>query len=140
MSGESVCDEIVAYQLLQTERVPWVWLHSRSAVANSIPREHRVEQRHGLVPRDRLELQPRQQGILPQRGDRFARPHREHQGGEAAAGDLVHHESGPLIEQLRVVDTQRGRGARNLGQSARQRRQEVPGIRSTDAEPVDPGR
>ena len=85
--------------------------------------QHRLDQlgRLGLV--ERVELQPRHAGVLPQRPDgvraRLARPQRHDHEGGAGEHEVEHQRRRRGVEQLRVVDAEHDRAGRPRARAAR---------------------
>ena len=98
-------------QLAHVERVAAAALvHPAARRALDGRAEHRLDQPARLRLAQRLELQPRDAGVLPQRlhrvGDRLAAPHRHDDERRAGQHDVQDERRGRGVEQLRVVDAE----------------------------------
>ena len=103
-------------QLAHVQRVAAAALvHPAARRALDRRAEHRLDQPAGLRLAQRLELQPRDAGVLPQRlhrvGDRLAAAHRHDDERRAGQDDMQDERRGRGVEQLRVVDAQHDRSA-----------------------------
>jgi hypothetical protein len=72
--------------------------------------EHPLEQGGGGRPVEAAQIEPGEQPVLPQPGDRIGwlvvGPHREHQRGQPAQRNLVEERCRHVVEQVGVVDHQ----------------------------------
>jgi hypothetical protein len=100
---------LVLEQLQQIQRVPAGELPEpprRAAVHR--PLQGLLDQGAGRLGRQRLEVEPREQPVLPQRGHRVrllrAGAHRHHQPHTGRLRELVHDVRGQAVEQVGVVD------------------------------------
>lgn len=120
--GSQCCGAVSTVdELAQEQRIALAGLPDPPrAVGLELPAECCLDELAGLGLGQRLQLEPVEVAVLPQRGDGVRRPlpgpQRQHEWRHPAYGQLVHHGRGQVVEQVGVVDADDNAGARRVGE------------------------